>query len=113
MTSIDRRRLLAAAAALPFARSALGADLPLTPACGPQAPLTPRQTEGPYYTPDTPLRASLVEPGFKGERLVLSGRVVTPQCRPVAKALLEALKESGREDLIEEDDEDDEDEEEA
>jgi hypothetical protein len=51
MTSIDRRRLLAAAAALPFARSALGADLPLTPACGPQAALTLRQTEGPYYTP--------------------------------------------------------------
>lgn len=89
MTSIDRRRLLAAAAALPFAKGALGADLPLTPACGPQAPLTPRQTEGPYYTPDTPLRPSLVEPGFKGERLVLSGRVVTPQCRPVAKALLD------------------------
>lgn len=89
MTSIDRRRLLAAAAALPFAGNAFGADLPLTPACGPQAPLTPRQTEGPYYTPDTPLRASLVEPGFKGERLVLTGRVLTPQCRPVAKALLD------------------------
>jgi protocatechuate 3,4-dioxygenase beta subunit len=89
MTSLDRRRLLAAAAALPFARSALGADLPLTPACGAQAPLTPRQTEGPYYTPNTPLRASLVEPGATGERLLLTGRVVTPQCRPVAKALLD------------------------
>jgi hypothetical protein len=47
MTSIERRRLLAAAAALPFAGRALGAELPLTPACGAQAPLTPRQTEGP------------------------------------------------------------------
>jgi protocatechuate 3,4-dioxygenase beta subunit len=89
MTSIDRRRLLAAAAALPFARGAMGADLPLTPACGPQAELTPRQTEGPYYTPNTPMRASLVEPGTKGERLVLTGRVVSAQCRPVAKALLD------------------------
>ena len=89
MTSIDRRRLLAAAAALPFARVAVGADLPLTPACGAPAALTPRQTEGPYYTPGTPQRNSLVETGFKGERLVLAGRVVSPQCRPVAKALLD------------------------
>lgn len=89
MTSLNRRRLLAAGAALPFARSALAADLPLTPACGPQAPMTPRQTEGPFYTPDTPLRASLVEPGTRAERLVLTGRVVSPQCRPVAKALLD------------------------
>jgi len=89
MTSIDRRRLLAAAAALPFARAAMGADLPLTPACGPQAELTPRQTEGPYYTPNTPMRALLVEPGTRGERLILTGRVVSPQCRPVARALLD------------------------
>jgi protocatechuate 3,4-dioxygenase beta subunit len=89
MTSTDRRRLLAAAVALPFAGRALGAELPLTPACGPQAAPTPRQTEGPYYTPNTPLRTSLVEPGSRAERLVLSGRVVTPQCRPVAKALLD------------------------
>lgn len=89
MTSNSRRRLLAAGALLPFARSALGADLPLTPACGPQAPMTPRQSEGPFYTPDTPLRTSLVEPGTRAERLVLTGRVVSPQCRPVAKALLD------------------------
>jgi protocatechuate 3,4-dioxygenase beta subunit len=89
MSSIDRRRLLAAAAALPLAGKAFAADLPLTPACGAEADLTPRQTEGPYYTPNTPLRSSLVEPGFKGERLTLTGRVVTRQCRPVAKALLD------------------------
>jgi protocatechuate 3,4-dioxygenase beta subunit len=89
MTSILRRRLLGAAAALPLARQALAQDLPLTPACGPQAALTPRQTEGPFYTPDTPQRSSLVEPGSKAERLVLSGRIVSPQCRPVARALLD------------------------
>lgn len=89
MTSMDRRRLLAAAAALPFARSAMSADLPLTPACGPQAAPTPRQTEGPYYTPNTPQRSSLVEPGSKAERLLLTGRVVDAQCRPIAKALLD------------------------
>lgn len=89
MTSMTRRRLLGAAAALPLARAAGAQDLALTPACGPQAALTPRQTEGPFYTPDTPQRGSLVEPGSKAERLVLSGRVVSPQCRPVARALLD------------------------
>ena len=89
MTSSQRRRLLGAAAALPFAGPALAQELPLTPACGPQAATTPRQTEGPYYTPNTPLRHSLIEPGSKGERLVLGGRVVSPQCRPVPKAMLD------------------------
>ena len=84
-----RRRLIGAAAALPFVGAALGQDLPLTPECGPQSALTPRQTEGPYYTPNTPLRASLVEPGTQAERLVLTGRVVSAQCRPVARALLD------------------------
>ena len=89
MTSIPRRRLLGAAAALPFTGVAFGEALPLTPECGAQAAPTPRQTEGPYYTPNSPQRSSLVEPGSKAERLVLAGRVVSPQCRPVAKALLD------------------------
>jgi protocatechuate 3,4-dioxygenase beta subunit len=89
MTSIVRRRLLAAGAALSFVRPGRAAELPLTPACGPQAAPTPPQTEGPYYTPDTPLRSSLVEPGSRAERLVLSGRVVASDCRPVPKALLD------------------------
>jgi protocatechuate 3,4-dioxygenase beta subunit len=84
-----RRRFIGAAAALPFIGVAFGQDLPLTPACGPQAAPTPRQTEGPYYTPDTPERSSLLEPGARGERLLLAGRVVSPQCRPVPRALLD------------------------
>jgi len=89
MTSRFRRRLLGAAVALPLARPALAQDLPLTPGCGPQAAPTPRQTEGPYYTPNTPQRQSLVEPGTRAERLSLAGRVVARDCRPVAKALLD------------------------
>lgn len=84
-----RRRLIGAAAAFPFVGAAFGQDLPLTPGCGPQSALTPRQTEGPYYTPNTPQRASLLEPGSRAERLVLAGRVVSPSCQPVAKALLD------------------------
>jgi protocatechuate 3,4-dioxygenase beta subunit len=89
MTSIHRRRLIGAVVVLPIARAGFAQELPLTPACGAQAALTPRQTEGPYYTPNTPQRSSLVEAGSKAERLVLAGRVVDAQCRPVAKALLD------------------------
>jgi protocatechuate 3,4-dioxygenase beta subunit len=89
VTSYLRRRLLGAAAALAFVRAAFAQNLPLTPACGPHAELTPRQTEGPYYTPNTPRRSSLVEPGSRAERLVLTGRVVSRHCRPVANALLD------------------------
>jgi len=84
-----RRRLLAAGAVLPFVRPGRTADLPVTPGCGPQSARTPSQTEGPFYTPDTPLRTSLVERGSRAERLVLSGRVFSPACAPVAGALLD------------------------
>jgi len=89
MTSTHRRRLLGAAAALPFTSAGFAQELPLTPACGAQAVLTPRQTEGPYYTPNSPRRSSLIEPGSRAERLILTGRVVDAQCRPVPKALLD------------------------
>jgi protocatechuate 3,4-dioxygenase beta subunit len=75
-----RRRLLGALVAFPFAESALA----LT--CG---EATPRQTEGPFFTPNSPLRASLAEPGAKAPRFVLSGRVLSPQCKPVANALVD------------------------
>ena len=76
---ISRRTFLAAALALPFA--ALGQAN-----CG--AP-TPRDGEGPFYKPGAPRRASLLEPGAKGEKLVLAGVVYSAQCRPVANALLD------------------------
>ena len=86
-----RRRLLGAALALPFVSigEAAGQTLPLTPACGEKPERTPSQTAGPFYTPDSPQRGSLIEPGSKAERLVLTGLVLSPQCRPVANALLD------------------------
>src|SRR4051794_37700069 len=44
--------------------------------------LTPSQTEGPYYKAGSPERASLLEPGMDGTRLVLSGSVLDPTCQP-------------------------------
>ncbi len=60
-----------------------------TPACGDDDEPTLEQTEGPFFTPDSPERASLLEPGMAGERLVVSGFVLTTGCRPVAGALLD------------------------
>lgn len=64
--------------------------LPPTPACGDgdDAP-TPSQTEGPYFKPRSPERVSLLEPGTAGPRMVLTGRVLSPACQPVAGALLD------------------------
>jgi protocatechuate 3,4-dioxygenase beta subunit len=66
------------------------AALPLTPACadGDDDPTPPRM-EGPYFKPRSPERASLVEPGLKGTRLRVTGRVVTTSCAPIAGALLD------------------------
>ena len=63
--------------------------LPLTPECVDADDLTPAQTEGPYFTPNSPERASLLEPDVAGTRLLLSGFVLTPGCQPVAAALVD------------------------
>jgi protocatechuate 3,4-dioxygenase beta subunit len=87
------RRLAQAAAAAPLAGAwtalAQTTALPPTPACGAPARTTPRQTAGPFFIPDSPLRQSLLEPGLPGERLTLTGRVLDTNCRPIAKALLD------------------------
>jgi protocatechuate 3,4-dioxygenase beta subunit len=89
-----RRRLLAAALGLPWLawRDAFAQSMPPTPACGGDVgtvPATRPQTAGPYYTPDSPRRASLIEKGDTGPQLLLAGRVLTTACRPVPGALLD------------------------
>ena len=83
MTSMIRRRLLAAAAALPVV-PAFAQTRPLT--CG---DLTSSQTEGPFFKTNTPRRVSLVEPLSKAARLVVTGQVLSAQCGPIANALLD------------------------
>ena len=64
--------------------------LQATPPCddGDDDP-TEAQTEGPYYTPDTPRRSNLVTAGVRGTALLVTGDVVDTQCRPVRGALLD------------------------
>lgn len=51
-------------------------------------PATPRQMEGPYYKAGAPERQMLIE-REGGRRLVLTGQVIGPDCRPVPGALLD------------------------
>jgi protocatechuate 3,4-dioxygenase beta subunit len=60
-----------------------------TPACDDGDDATPEQTEGPFFTPDSPERTSFLESGIEGTRLVLAGSVLATDCTPVAGALLD------------------------
>jgi protocatechuate 3,4-dioxygenase beta subunit len=60
-----------------------------TPACDDGDEPTMEQTEGPFFTPDSPERESFLEPGIEGTRLVLAGMVLATDCSPVAGALLD------------------------
>jgi protocatechuate 3,4-dioxygenase beta subunit len=91
---ITRRSFLAFLAALPFISWLPGAsckgkdsNLAVTPDCDDHP--TPIQTEGPYFTPNSPERTSLREAGMKGVSLLLTGQVITTNCEPVSRALLD------------------------
>ena len=60
-----------------------------TPECGDGDEPTPAETQGPFYTPDSPLRGSLLERGTAGTRVVLTGHVFSNACRPIPGALLD------------------------
>ncbi len=70
-------------------KSATQSELPATPSCEDDDEPTPPQTAGPFYTPNTPLRTSLLEPGIAGTRLLLAGQVLSTRCTPIAGALLD------------------------
>lgn len=95
MPKPSRREFLSVAAGL----TALAAGAPtakaqtpplrVTPSCPGAAAPTERQTAGPYFKPDSPLRASLLESGIAGTRIVVTGLVLSTTCQPVAKALID------------------------
>ena len=65
------------------------ASLSELPPCQSPAAPTLAQTEGPYYKAKSPERASLIEPGMSGTKLIVTGYVLTTDCRPIAKAWLD------------------------
>lgn len=86
-----RRNLLLAALPLALAGDswAQPAKLDPTPACGENHGATPSQTEGPYFTPNSPLRTSLYESGMEGTRLRVGGLALDRNCRPLANVLVD------------------------
>ena len=74
---MKRREILGAVLLLPLES--------LAQTCG---VITPRQTEGPFFTPNSPKRISLLEGGEKS-RLIVTGSVLSAQCKPVPDALLD------------------------
>jgi len=95
--SYTRRNFLSVALAVPAAfvlastreARAQAPALKPTPACGDDARATPSQTEGPYFKPSSPLRASLLDPDMPGTRIVLEGTVLGTDCKPIPRALLD------------------------
>src|SRR3954453_13880825 len=98
----DRRTIifgpLLVGAARPLGGTLAATALPLapTPACGDHGggPTAP-EMEGPYFKPRSPERTSLLDPGLTGSKLVLLGRVLTTDCRPIAGALLDFWQADG------------------
>lgn len=100
---LTRRRLLELGFAVPVGAALAGhADIFGTPALAATPHIadadepTPAMTEGPYFTPNSPERKSIVPAGAPGTRLTLSGRVLTTAGRPVANALIDFWQADAR-----------------
>src|SRR3954471_12327150 len=95
MTDLPTRRSILATSALAasgfLTRDAALAQAPLTPTpeCQDGHAATVPQTEGPFFTPSSPERAELIEPGMAGQPIELVGFVLTHGCKPVSNALLD------------------------
>lgn len=94
---LTRRRLLELGLVLPpLAAIAGNTDLLSAPALAATPTIldaddnaTPELTEGPYFTPNSPKRRSIVPTGAAGTRLTLSGRVLTTADKPIPNALID------------------------
>ncbi|MBL8958198.1 MAG: hypothetical protein JNK82_45920 [Myxococcaceae bacterium] len=64
------------------------ATLEPTAACA-DAHLTARYEEGPFYTPNTPLKTDFRLPDHGGHELLLEGKVTDERCVPIAGAVLD------------------------
>ena len=98
--SFSRRRFLralaASAAPAAFLMQARGICeekgqlvLTATPAVGEPLKLTPEETAGPFFRPNSPAKTNLREPGVSGTPLKLTGFVLSRKGDPITEALLD------------------------
>lgn len=69
---------------------------PPAPVCTAETRPTPSQTEGPFYRANSPQRTSLVEPGMGGTRIIVTGHVLTRDCRPISRAWVDFWQADNR-----------------
>jgi protocatechuate 3,4-dioxygenase beta subunit len=88
---LTREELVRLGLALPLVVAVAGTETTLaaTPACADDDEPTVEQTEGPYFTPRSPRRRVLRTRGMQGTPFLLTGRVLTTRCRPIANAQLD------------------------
>jgi protocatechuate 3,4-dioxygenase beta subunit len=60
-----------------------------TPPCDDHDEPTPPMEEGPFFSPRSPERSSLLDQQMAGTVIVISGRVLNTNCKPVANVLLD------------------------
>jgi protocatechuate 3,4-dioxygenase beta subunit len=76
------------------ARIALGegkgaVELDPTPAIGEKLELTPEETAGPFFKPNSPAKSNFREPGVTGTPVKLNGMVLDRRGKPIQGALLD------------------------
>lgn len=64
-------------------------ELPPTPACESGSEPTPRQTEGPFFRPNSPQRSDLTADAGSRQRFSLRGFVLDTRCRAIPEAMVE------------------------
>jgi protocatechuate 3,4-dioxygenase beta subunit len=99
VTTFSRRAFLNAWLAAPVTLALPGGalaqgTLPVTPACGPEDSETPSQTEGPFYTPQTPEKRDFRADGA-GQPVTLFGFVLDPGCNPRAGVTVDVWNADG------------------
>jgi protocatechuate 3,4-dioxygenase beta subunit len=107
LSAFSRRRFLysvavatAPIAFLARARIVLGeekgaVELDPTPANGEKLELTPEETAGPFFKPNSPAKSNFREPGVTGTAVKLNGIVLDRSGKPVQGALLDFWHSDG------------------
>ncbi|MDP1805859.1 MAG: hypothetical protein Q8K72_11870, partial [Acidimicrobiales bacterium] len=84
----------APAVSTPPGGSAPATTLAPTPECRDADDVTPAQTEGPFFKTSSPERTN-IRGTASGTKLLLTGTVVTTDCKPVARALVDFWQADG------------------